>query len=257
MTFPANGENVKLGKGSLMLALFDDEGNENGLSFMGNCSAVSISSNIQTAELFSSTERTAALIARSKTRTSFTLSATLNEYAKENLRLFLLGEENTKSQTSGTNVAKSLTNVLKGKYYETGHRKITNVTVNRDTDVLVLNVDYEVNSEFGIIHIRPSSITVVDGDDIVVEYDKPVASIQQIRIGKQSSQLARLVYLADDSNQDNVSARDRLEVWKVDVAPEGDLNLVSDDYGSFNLTMAVLADNVNHPAEPYGTLDRI
>lgn len=256
MTFPANGENVKLGKGSLMLALFDDDGNENGLSFMGNCSAVSISSDIQTAELFSSTERTAALIARSKTRTSFTLSATLNEYAKENLRLFLLGEDNTKSQTSATNATKTFTGVLKGKYYETGHRKITAVSVTRDTDVLVLNTDYELNSEFGIIHVRPTG-SVVDGDDLVVEYDKPAATIQQIRIGKQSSQLARLVYLADDSNQDNVSARDRLEVWKVDVAPDGDLNLVSDDYGSFNLTMAVLADNVNHPSEPYGTLDRI
>jgi hypothetical protein len=92
---------------------------------------------------------------------------------------------------------------------------------------------------------------------LVVTFNKPELTITKLRIGTQSQQIARLVYLSDDANSAGNSSKDRLELWKVDVAPEGDLQLISDEYGAFTLTMAVLTDGANHPDDPYGTLDRI
>jgi hypothetical protein len=254
--FPARGDNTKLGKGSLLLDLLDeDTGLPLGLEFTGNASAISIASDTTFAELYSSTQKSASLVARARTKVAFTVTATLNEYTLTNLKLFLLGEEATSSQSLQTSGTKTLTDVKKGKYYEIGARRVTDVTVSNGTDPLTLNVDYQLNSEYGTVYIRPTG-NVADGDDLTVEFDAPALTISKVRIGKAAAQIGRLVYLADDANSNGASAKDRLELWKVDVAPDGELNLISDEYGSFNLTMAVLADEEGHPDEPYGVLER-
>lgn len=41
------------------------------------------------------------------------------------------------------------------------------------------------------------------------------------------------------------------------LAPEGEMNVISEEYASYSLTMSVLSDAPNHPNDPFGTLDRI
>lgn len=256
MTFPARGQNVKLGKGSMMLAILDDNGDENGMDFTGNAQSVTISTDITNVELYSNTQKTGNLVARNRTRIAYTIAAVLNEMTVENLKLWFLGEGVTQQQALASSQSVTLNAAALGKYYEVGARRITNVTVQDGSDPGVLNVDYELNSEYGIIYLKPESVVLGDGHDIVVMFDKPALDIQTIRIGKASSQLARMLYLSDDANSAGVASKDRLEVWKVDVAPDGDLNLISDDYGTFTLTMPVLSDETNHPDDPYGKLER-
>lgn len=258
MPFPARGENVKLGKGSLMLALLDAQDNENGFDFAGNATSVAISSEITTQELYSSTEKTGALIDRARTRVKYTVTVGgINEFTLFNLKMFLAGTDNPKSQASGSSVDVTLTNVKVGKYYDLGSRQITAVTAINGSDPLVAGTDYEVNTEFGIFRILPGSILVVDNDDPIVSFNRPALTIDQVRIARSGANVCHLLYLADDANSQGDAAKDRLEVWRVDVAPDGEMNLISDDYGAFSLTMAVLSDASNHANDPYGTLDRV
>lgn len=257
MPFPARGDNVKLGKGSLLLDFNDDSGVPEGLEFLGNATGVSLTWNITQVELFSSTERSAGLVDRARTRAGLTASAALSEYTARNLRSFLLAGESSNNQSLAASQVKNLTGVKVGKYYEIGARRITNVSVELGSiGELVLDTDYELNTEFGILRAL-SGGSIQDDDDLVVNFDKPALTITKLQLGTKSQQIARLLYLADDANSAGAASKDRLELWKVDVAPDGELQLISDDYGNFTLSMAVLTDGTNHPSEPYGTLERI
>jgi hypothetical protein len=121
----------------------------------------------------------------------------------------------------------------------------------------VEGTDYKLNTEFGIFQVLEGATHVEEGDDIHYSVEQPELEITQIRVNRKASQQARLLYLADDANTLGKSAKDRLEVWRVNVAPDGDLNLISDEHGAFSLTMAIVDDSANHPNDPYGTLDRI
>lgn len=258
MPFPARGENVKLGKGSLLLALKDAAGAENGFDFMGNANSIALSAEATNVEIFSSTQAAAPLLDRARTRIAYTLTVALSEFAMRNLEYYLAGTRNTKAQSSGTDQELELTNIVTGRYYDIGARQITNVSVTKTPGSvpLVLNTDYELNAEFGMVKFLDTA-SLSDDDDVIVEYDKPVLSIDQVRIAQAGTKYAHLLYLADDANTQGAGAKDRLEVWKVDVSPDGDLEFISDDYGNFNLTMAVLSDATAHPNDPFGTLDRV
>jgi hypothetical protein len=254
--FPANGENVKLGKGALMLDLYDENSAPTGLQFVGNATAIGLSTTIKNAELFSSTDAAAGLVARDRTSIAYEVTATLSEYTLNNLQLFLLGEQADAVQV-GEAGEKILDGVMIGRYYELGARRVTDVVVNKGSgsDVMVSGTDYDVNSEYGVVFIRTGG-SLADEDYVRVSFTKPALTIKTIKIGKASGQLARLVYMADDANSKSKVSKDRLEIWKVDVAPNGELNLIGTDYGSFQLSMPVLDDGANHPDEPYGHLER-
>lgn len=259
MPLPADGKNQKLGKGSLLLDTLTSLGAHTGFDFMDNASNVTISAEVTKAQIFSSTQRSAPLLAESVTRVGYTLTATLTGFVLNNLKKFLLGEDNTKTQAVGTNVTATFTGaqVVPGRYLDVGARQITGVVVTRDgTEVLVADTDYVLYAEFGLVLLKKGG-AVVAGDDIEIEFDRPALTIDQVRIGKDAAPICHLLFLADDANQDGVASRDRLELWRVNVAPEGDLPLVSDEYASYQLTMSVLSDASNHPNDPFGTLDRI
>lgn len=259
MPLPADGTKVKLGKGSLLLDTLTSGGAHTGFDFMGNATSLTLSAEVTKAQLFSSTQQAAPLIAEAVTRIAYTLTVTLNEYNLNNLKKFLLGEDNVKTQAVGVNQTANFSGeqVVPGRYLDIGARQVTNVTVTRDgTDVLVADTDYILYSEFGLVKLIDGG-AVVAGDSISIEYDRPALTIDQVRIAKDSAPIVHLLYLADDANQDADGARDRLEIWRASCAPEGELNLISDEYGSFQLTMSVLSDASNHPNDPFGTLDRV
>lgn len=260
MPLPADGTKVKLGKGSLLLDRLTTNGGSTGLEFVGNVSALTMSADVTKAQLFGSTERSAALIAEAVTRIAYTLQATCSEFTMGNIKKFMLGSDNAKTQASGSAQTASFTGqqVVKGRYLDVGARKITAVSIVYDaTEALVAGVDYVVYSEFGLIHLTPNGTTIVDGGDVTVTYSKPALTIDQVRIARDAAPVCKLLYLADDANQDADGSRDRLEIWRVSVAPDGEMNFISDEYANFNLTMSVISDAANHPNDPFGTLDRV
>lgn len=344
--FPSRGQFAKLGKGSLMLDMLDPiTGLPTGMQFVGNCSAISITPTETRVELFSNTQHTANLVASDRTSLKYAVAATLYEYTKTNLKLFLLGIEAAANQTLAAAQTKLLTAVKLGQYYELGARDVSNVVVlaggaadtsapdpgnvgngvmgaitrtnpkpgvfhivmtsagptaafsvtdpdglslpagavgtlynqgglsftisDGSTDfaigdgftitesaAVVVDVDYEVNSKYGVVFIRPQSALISDGIDVHVTFDRPARTMDKIQIGIAGAQLAQLTYLSDDANSSGESSKDRWQFWKVEVAPTGELGLISSDYATFSLAMNVLADDANHPTEPYGIIER-
>lgn len=255
MPLPADPTKVKLGKGSLLLDQLTNAGQSQGFEKVGNCSSIAISADVQTAEIYSSTQQSAPLLARAPTRVGYTVTATCNEYTIANLRKFLLAEEATKQQNAAPNTQAFINGVKQGRIYQIGARKVTNVQVSVGSVVKAAGTDYVLYAEFGLIEIVKGG-SIADDSNLIIDYTRPSLEIVQLRIAKVASPICHLLYLADDANQDGDAARDRLELWRVNVAPTGELNFISDDYGSFQLQMSVLADP-SHPDDPFGTLDRV
>jgi hypothetical protein len=251
-SFPGRGENVKLGKGALFLDL-----DAKGYEFVGNCTSVAVASDITKQELYSSTEASGALLDSTTSRVKYTITPVISEFTLTNLKLFLKAQENDKPQTADTGDTFAITNAKLGRYYDVGKRQISGVTVSKGSVEVAASGNWEVNEEFGVVHLFANATDVDDDDDLVVNFESPELTIQQLRIATAGQAIAKLLYLADDANNAANPAKDRLECWRVDVAPDGELNLISDDYGSFSLSMTLLTDAANHPDEPYGTLDRI
>jgi hypothetical protein len=258
MSFPAAGEYAKLGKGALFLDKLTTAGASTGFDFKQNVTALTLAADVTKVEQYSSTEASSPLIASAVTRVGYTLTATLAAYTLENLKAFLLGTSTVINQPAVANATKLFAGLsAKGKYFDLGAREVTNVRCEGDTtELLVAGVDFIAESDSGLVQILPGA-RVADGSDLLFTFDAPALVIDSVAIANDAAPVCHLLYLADDANQDGDSAKDRLEVWKAQTAPTGDLGLISDDYGTFQLTLSVLSDSNNHPNNPFGTLNRV
>lgn len=259
MPFSARSENVKLGKGSFMIGLWENNAAPSAFDFAGNCNSVSMSADVTKAELFSSTEKSGSLIDSRPLRTAYNIAISMNEFTKENLALFLLGELAVETQDVNASYEITISDIEIGKYYPLGKRRLSDVEVtpgSGGSTPLVAGTDYEINTEFGWIRFLGGG-HVNEGDAASVQGSAPALTFNRIRIAQNSSPVAKLHFLCDDANNEGAAAKDELEVWKASVAPDGELNFISDEHGAFSLTFSVLSDATNHPNDPYGRLTRI
>lgn len=253
--FPAVGQNLKLGRGSLLLAPHNGTVAEDGFIFLGNIPSLEFSWELETREKFSSTQRTSPLLAQATVRQDLSLTAQCDEHTKENLKRFFFASEATANQTLSTTNSVAISDIVFDRTYDLGKRSITNVVVTRGSTVLVNGTDYTLYSAPGFI-IFTDSATLVAGDDVTVAFDNPALSIDHMRLGQISEQLCKLLYIADDANSTGVSAGDRYVFWKAQITPDGSYQLISDDYTSFNLKFRVLTDSA-HPSDPMGRFERV
>lgn len=252
--FPANGQNLKLGRGSLLFAPHDGTDAEDGYIKIGNVPSLEFSWDIETREKYSATQSSSPLLASSTSRQDLSLVAQCDEHHKENLKRFFFGSETSQNQTLSTTGSTPITDVVTGRAYDIGAVSVTNVVVTRGTTTLVAGTDYEVYALQGMIEFKDSA-NVSDGDDVTVAFDRPAVTIDRIAIGRVSEQLCKVLYIADDANTSGVAAGDRYVLHKCSITPDGAYQLISDDYTSFNLRFRVNADPA-HPTNPLGYFER-
>lgn len=259
MSLPAAGEVAKLGKGSLLLEAIINGAGVGSFEFMENATAVTISGDVTSADLYSSTQSSSPLIASSTTRIGYTVQATLSGFTLGNLKRWLFGQAKVRTQAALSTQTQTFTGsaVVKGGFIRLPARRVTAVQVSLGgTDPVVLDTDFTLYADQGIIGITKNGV-IEDGDEIEVQWNQPSLVLDQISVGKEASPVCHLLYLADDANTDGVAAKDTLEIWKVQLAPDGELPLISDEYATYQITMKVLSDSINHPADPFGLLERV
>jgi hypothetical protein len=252
--FPANGQNLKLGRGSLLFAPHDGTVAEAGYIFVGNVPSLEFSWDIETREKYSATQRSSPLLASSTSRQDLTLVAQCDEHTKENLKRFFFATETTANQTLSTTGSTPVNDLVTGRSYDIGGISVTNVVVKKGSTVLVAGTDYDLYATQGMLMFKDSA-AISDGDDVVIEYDRPLVNIDRLAIGRVSEQLCKILYIADDANTSGASAQDRYVLHKCSITPDGAYQLISDDYTSFNLRFKVLNDPAN-PNNPLGYFER-
>lgn len=122
----------------------------------------------------------------------------------ENVALFLLGQSSVQVQASATAQVYALNDVKKDRYYQigagpsnpSGLRSLAAFVLKKGVTTLVLGTDYTVELDLGRVYILPTSVTVLDGDDLTAEFNVEAKSRSQIITSASSTIDGALRFIA-------------------------------------------------------------
>lgn len=168
----------------------------------------------------------------------------------ENVALFLLGSSSTLVQASATGQTYSLPDVKKDRYYQigattgnpSGVRSLNNFVLKKGVTTLVLGTDYTVDTELGRVYIMPTSVTVLDNDDLTAEYDLLARNRSRIVTAASATIDGALRFVATNPK----GALLDYYFPYVRLSPNGEYALKGDEWQTigFNLDIQKLSDSV-------------
>ncbi len=256
ITSDLGGKNYTLGRGRLFFDRFTPAQVAAGIiastqgqgeRFFGNVPSISITSAEETLDHFASTGGIRVKDDSVSLQLDRTGSFTTDNIDMKNLALlFLADSDSTVTQSSVTAATWTVT-ANRGVFFQvgqsstvpTGVRKISNVTVHKGagfTTTVNATGNYEIDEDLGRIYVLPNSADIPDGTPIRVTYDAAAGTRTQV-VSKTTAIYGALRWVSDNpkgANQD-------MYVPYVKMSPDGDYNLVGDDWVTMGFTFEVLA----------------
>lgn len=243
----AGQNNYVLGKGKVYFGRYDSNKNLiGGERFIGNCPEFNLTASSDKLDHFSSTGGLKTKDASVTLQVNRSGGFTSDNIDRDNLALFFTGEKSTVNQAVGT----ALTTDIRGQkdaYFQagatagnpTGDRNITNVTLKLKAApmTIVAAGEYTVDAAMGRIYIKDTS-TIVEGTEYTITYDRPLATRGRV-ISKSQSIYGCARFIADNPTGEN---NDYFLPY-VELSPDGDYNLISDDWTTIGFTMEALKLN--------------
>lgn len=260
-----SASNVMLGRGSIYFQQRTTTDWKTGYFHLGNCDQFVWNISTEKLELQDSTQQTTAVYASvvSKTDVKFTIHGF--EFSKENMGLATMGTLANYTQSSGAVTAEVLapatvTN-LKGKTFKTQYpgtasSPLTSVAVKQGATTFVLNTDYTLDANRGLITVL-STGAIADGTALTVDYTKPAisgTSMPQIYGAVNTQIQGRVFFKSNNATGPNWD----LDVFNGLLVPNGDIGLISNDFNSFTLEGTAQSDASGNyggsASSPYFTL---
>lgn len=248
MPLSPSSDNLLLGNYACYLAELDGSGLPMGERHVGNASAISLQVEPDILEKNERMTSARGLYKQVARQTKMSLKLTLDEITIENLQLGVLGSAVAFGQSNGGLTNHEISSAPEqGLYYATGKRNISDVTVQWDGDPMTEGTDYTVDAANGRIYVVPGG-AIGNGAALTVSCDYAETTSRTVRLGTDPN-LRRYVRLVGDPT---TGATHDYEFWNVQLSPDGELALISDEFASIGLTGAVTLDSTNHPNEPFG-----
>lgn len=172
-------------------------------------------------------------------------SFTTDNVNAKNLAYFLLGSENALTVAGATVTGYAIADVKKDHFYQIGAsasnpagvRKVSAVAVKKGASTLVAGTDYTVDLDLARIYIMPTSATVVEGDDLTVDYTQTAHTRSQV-VSSDTTQIRGALRFISANGQGE--QRDFYMPY-VEITPNGDLTLKSDDWQTLGFNVKVMA----------------
>lgn len=254
-----NAQDLYLGAGKVYIDRLDANRARTGERYVGTCSALSIATEDEVKDFYSSSDRSRALLKSANTRRTPNIKITMNEVSLENLAHAFMGTKNNFAQTTSSkaNYVPPAARVKPGYYFPledpsgTHRRQVSAVTVTgpSSSPTYAATTDYVVDTVSGRIYVVPGG-AITDGAALEVDFTWATitGSALPYIAGGDTSIIEGFVRFVGDP-----SAGPQLEVqiYIASLRPDGDLNLIGEDYGEIVIAGKVLADSTNHPGELY------
>ena len=242
-----------LGKGSVLFDRFDANGNVQGYIHLGNCSKFELDMKDEAAQLFQSINKVPSLIATTLKKRTPTLSITGTDFSSDHMGLAMMSSGKTTlaivaGAITGEALASATVTKL-GKYFPLASRSVdpTTVILHQGTETPELGTDYVVADPVeGLIYI-PATSSIDNTKAVTADYSTLAKSFDQVAGGTQPVLQGRIRFIPDPSDGQKIG----VEVWRCNLAPNGQIGLVADDYGNWTLDASVLDDSANHSIAPY------
>lgn len=244
-----------LGKGLIMFAK-NVNGVQQGFYPLGNCTKLEVEPKDDIAELYESINASASLIATALKKRQIKIAITGTDFKDDVMDLVLMGNgKTTVSTTATTHTAEVLVpaavSTHKGRYFALKNRNVDNVTtppvLTNNAATLAAGTDYVlVDPVQGLVYF-PATTTAVDGDATTATYHTLVGSQTEVAGGVTPILSGAIKFSPDPTDGQKIA----LDVWAINMSPTGQLGLIADDYGNWQLEGLILGDYVNHPDQPF------
>ena len=250
--------NYTLGRGELFFARRDPAtGVLGGFRYIGNTPEVNLTAEEEKLEHFSSDKGVRVKDATVTLQVNYTGTISCDNIDVDNVALFFLGTSEALTVAQSTVTGERINDVELGMFYQlglggasvsgarnviypgTGGTASTVSKVATPNVVLVHGTDYVLNAALGRIELLDTSVTLDDGDDILITYTVAASTRTRVISGSTAIQGA-LQYIAY-----NPEGKDRdFLALSVTLSPNGDFPLKSDEWQviPFNLDITKLND---------------
>jgi hypothetical protein len=246
-----------LGKGSILLDIFDANGLPTGLRHLGNCTKFELDVKDDIAELYQSLNKSVSLIATAVKKRVPKISITGTDFSSDHMAIVAMSAGKTSLATTvSTFTLETLISVAqaanaKGRYFRTANPNIDNSgtlpVLVQNAVTLVAGTDYIVSDPVtGTIYI-PSTSGVVAGFIVTITYHTLLGAFDQVAGITVPHQQGHVVFIPDPVDGQKIGC----DIWRANLNPNGQIGLIADDYGNWTLDGQILDDTANHPAAPY------
>lgn len=243
------GNEYVLGRGKIFFDRFADNTKTSiaGERRLGNCPSLAYTSSVDSLDHYNSEGGQKTKDASADLQKNTTGSFSCDNISSENVALFVGGSVSALSQTAATGLTENI-KITKDRYYQLG-KSSSNPSGLRNLASLVVTAtvggttyaatNYEVDYAKGRVYIKPDA-TLVDDTEYTFTYNTVVATRNRVVSGNSS------VYGALRFVADNEQGKDRDHYFPyVKLTPNGDFNLIGDEWSiaNFNLEILKLDDN--------------
>lgn len=185
---------------------------------------------------------------------SLTITVTLVEVDPENMRLFFLGGDVTRTPAGTASVTNEPMKLVSTDFKILRYgMAATSIVVTDVTGVSTYSAstDYEVIDYYGFKAIRRrAGSTIPDGATVLVDYSYTVLANRNFKPMTNILKVGRAKFMGtSDTGQEVIADFD-----KVSISPSGDFSWSSDDWTKFQLEIEVLDNSVVDAAAPFGII---
>ncbi|MBZ5700254.1 MAG: hypothetical protein LAN84_00245 [Acidobacteriia bacterium] len=246
-----------LGKGSILLDIFDAAGLPTGLRHLGNCTKFELDLKDDIAELYQSLNKNVSLIATALKKRQPKIVITGTDFSSDHMAIANMSSGKTSLAIAvGTVTAETLVSATaapnaKGRYFRTATPNYdptgTPPVLTQNLITLVAGTDYTLADPVtGLIYF-PLTSSIDATHAITITYHTLLGNFDQVAGATVPFVQGHLVFVPDPVDGQKIGC----DIWRVNLNPNGQIGLIADDYGNWTLDGNILDDTANHPLSPY------
>lgn len=220
-----------------------------GERYVGNCPAINFNQSEDKLEHYSSEGGLKVLDASVTLQQTRAGAFTTDNIDKDNLALLVSGDASTLTQASATATVQRVTG-YKGNFYQLGQtganpsgvRNVSNVVVKTIGAVptTIAASNYTVDATLGRVNFHDDAAGITDGTLYDITFDQ-AACTRELVVSSSDTVYGSIRFIADNSIGQN---RDYFLPY-VKIAPNGDFNLIGDEWQQIEFSMDVLKLDAN------------
>lgn len=237
--------NYTLGRGKVYVSRYVNGVADGAYRYLGNTPEFSLNIESETLDHYSSDEGIREKDDSVPLEVNRTGSMTTDNIDPANVALFFFGSESTIAQASVASAPETLTGIEAGHAYKLGASisnpagyfgiDTTGFTVMAGATPLVVDVDYTMDFDNGLIQFIETSTIAIDGADITVTYGVAASTRSRVISGSEPIECA-IRYVTRNPKGDNC----QFFFPYVKLTPNGDYALKGDEWQQIPLSMEIL-----------------
>jgi hypothetical protein len=247
---------LMLGKGSVLLDIFDASGNPSGFQHLGNATKFEIELKDDIAELFQSLNKSVTQIGSALKKRQGKISITGTDFSSVHGAITQMSSGKTSLATTATTftsevliTAAQAPNAI-GRYFQALHFNTDGVgtppVLTSNAVVLTAGTDYVLVDAIKSIYYIPAASTI-SSHAVTATYNTLVGSQDQVAAATVPFQQGHLKFVPDPVDGQKIMA----DLWKCNLHPQGQFGLISDDYANWSLDGEILDNTALTPNAPF------